>query len=265
MPIETDDGNSSEPLDLFGDQFGRALRHTADAFQPDGRPLVAGGHTRGRRLRRRRTAVVTAGVAVVALAGAGGGLAAGIGGTAHGQHRSQVAAPPAPVHRPSASPTPTGKPALTGQQVAGIFLSLLPKAKISGVVSRGTEDGIPYVHVVYDDGLGPAAVEVSIGMQEAEQCPAHPAPGTSCGVIHTRGGDVTVLKGYEYPDHRADTKDWVASYPRPNGAVVEISEWNAPQEKDAPVTRPTPPLSAKQLASIVTSPRWQRVIDALPQ
>ena len=57
----------------------------------------------------------------------------------------------------------------------------------------------------------------------------------------------------------------MADFRAASGAVVELSEWNSPQEKDAPITRPEPPLDAGQITAIVTSGHWQQVIAALSQ
>lgn len=268
MPIEQDDTNP------FGDELGDALRRTAGTFRPDARALVAGGHLRGRRLRRRRTAMVTAAVAAVAVAGAGGVMAAGLGTKgASGRGGSGVAA--APEH--PAGPTTTAAPAkqqpaahpkaLSAHQVETIFLRLLPRdGKVSEFVGRGTAQGVPYAHAVYDDGHGKAAVEAGVGAQgQTPGCPSpNPDPQTSCTLTHVNGGTLMIYKGFEYPDHRVETKNWYAEFQTASGAVVDFSEWNSSQEKGAPITRPEPPLTSAQITALLTSPLWQKVIDALP-
>ena len=131
--------------------------------------------------------------------------------------------------------------------------------------SRGTATGIPYAYAVLDDGHGPGALSFGVGLDEAApSCPATDDPGTSCTSRQVAGGTLTILKGYEYSDHRAETKDWDAFFVNAAGATVDLSEWNAAAEKGAPVSRPNPPLSSAQLAAIVTNPQWHRVIDAIP-
>lgn len=267
MPVDFDD----DPHGRCGEELSDALRRTADGFRPDTPALVASGHTRGRRLRRRRTAVVTAAVAAVAAAGVGGALAAAGGASGTSGHGGGVASAP---ERPAATTKQDGSrpEALTAKQVEELFVSLLPKTgTVSGVSGRGTGQGIPYAHAVYDDGHGKAAVEVGISAQGAmRSCPSpNPDPTTSCTVVPLRdfagnSGTLVILKGYEYSDHRAETKDWIASFRTSTGAVVELSEWNSPQEKDAALTRPEPPLNTVQITGIVTSPRWREVVDALP-
>lgn len=264
MPVEFDDAET------FGDDLGAAMRAAADTFQPaDTRGLVHDGHTRGRRLRRRRTAMVTAAVAAFAVAGAGGAVA-GLGGGSGGG--SGVASAP---QRPAVQGKPTARSAaaaahhkpLTAHQVEAVLIGLLPKkGQVSGVTGRGTEEGIPYAHVVYDDGHGKAAVEAYAQAEgQAPECPSpNPDPLTSCSLTHVRGGTLMIYKGFEYPDHRVETKDWSAVFVTASGAQVGVSEWNSPQEKDAPITRPEPPLTAVQLTAVVTAPAWRKVIDALP-
>ncbi|MBD0740376.1 hypothetical protein [Streptomyces sp. CBMA29] len=256
-----------EPIE-FEDELGDALRRTADTFQPeDSRGLVAEGHAYGRRLRRRRTAAITAGVAAFALIGVGGAL---VGGLAGGDGSGRVAAAPtkpAPTSHPeqSSSSAKPARPGMTAKQVMDVFLSTLPKGHIqkSTWTNRGTEEGIPLATVIFDNGL----VIAGVGRDEAvAPCPEtpDPDPNVSCTTTRVHGGTLTISKGYEYPDHRAETKNWSATFLTASGASVSLSEWNSRDEKDAPISRPNPPLSSAQLAKIATDPRWQRVIDALP-
>jgi hypothetical protein len=266
MPIEPIDPIESPEQYAFDDELGTALRRTADTFRPDdSRGLVAGGHAYGRRLRRRRNLSITAGVAAFAVLGVGGAL---VGGLAKNNGSSGVAAGPqklsattvAATLAPSAKP----RPSMTARQVTNLFVSMLPKGHITKLPGRGTDDG-PLAQVIFDDGKGPGLVEVGVGYEQApDPCPAVDLPGTSCTSSRVNGGMLTIYKGFEYPDHRVETKDWIATYVTRSGAVVDLSEWNSPQEKDAPITRQNPPLNSATLAKIVTDPRWQRVIDALP-
>jgi hypothetical protein len=266
-PDDQFDGPLAEPEDAA--LVGAALRRTAEALPPaDGRALMAAGYARGRVLRRRRTAAIATGVAVFALVGAGGVLAAGAG-HGHGGGGNVAAAPKQP--RPTGSTVETARtlPPVTAQQMSALLVSMLPKGRISGVEARGTDDDppVPYAHVVYDDGHGKAAIEVGVSPPSDTNggCSAAPDPGTSCTSTHVKGGTLSIFKGYEYSDRRADTKDWLATFVTPDGASVEVSEWNAAAEKDAPVSRPEPPLSGTRLGAVASDPRWKRVIDAMPE
>ena len=73
-----------------------------------------------------------------------------------------------------------------------------------------------------------------------------------------------MVKGYEYPDRRVETKLWTANLITPDGHQVSVSEWNAAAEKDAPITRDEPPLSAEQLTTLAAAQDWRGIADALP-
>lgn len=253
----------------FEDELGAALRRTADTFQPgDSRSLVDDGYAHGRRLRRRRTLMVTAGVAAFAAIGVGGVLA-GTLAKSDGAKNSGVASAPA---RPSAKATPAthqaaAHPPMTAKQVADLFLAMLPKGHATVLPGgRGTEDDMPAVNVLFDAGKGPGAVG-GYAQRDGNQpqgCPDPALPGTKCSVTHVRGGTLEIFQGYEYPDHRGGIKDWTATFYTAEGHEVGISEWNATAEKGAPRTLVNPPLTAAQLAAIVTDHRWQQVIAAIP-
>jgi hypothetical protein len=139
---------------------------------------------------------------------------------------------------------------------------------------QGTGDlvGTPYAAVVFDDGHGPGLVSVSLnpapagqGTASGTRCPDHAdTQFDACDRSTLADGSVLVLlKGYEYPDRRVDTKNWRATLTTGDGHVIEAMEWNSAAEKGAPDTRPDPPLTAAQLKSLVDLNRWRPVFDAL--
>lgn len=247
--------------------FTYALHRAADGFPPaDSRALVSAGHSRGRTLRRRRAAVVTAGAAVLALAGTGGVLAGTAGhGAGHG-----VTAASAPSRQTASSgahavDTAAGPRPVTAEQMEDLLISMLPPGTISARDGRGTDGDLPpLAQVVFDDGHGASEIAVSVEPDSGPPptCGDVIAAGDSCTQTHVRGGVLTVIKAWEYPDHRTDTKDWTAEFRAKDGSLVTVDEWNAPAEKGAPVSRPEPPLSAARLGSVATSPAWQRVVAA---
>ncbi|MBY8882276.1 hypothetical protein [Actinacidiphila acidipaludis] len=249
--------------------FTHALHRAADTFPPaDGLAMVTAGYARGRTLRRRRTAVVTAAAAVLALAGTGGVLATTSGHGAAGVNSGVTAASGASHGAATAGAhavdTAAGARPVSAQQMEDLLVSMLPPGTVSGRDGRGTDDELPpYAHVVFDDGHGASAIEVGVETDGATApgCDSVPT-GDSCTQTHVDGGTLTVLKTWEYPDHRTDTKDWLAEFQGKDGSLVTVSEWNAPAEKGAPVTRPEPPLSAGRLAAIATNPAWHRVAAA---
>ncbi|MGW5274329.1 hypothetical protein ACWEQP_17410 [Streptomyces sp. NPDC004044] len=243
-----------EDLDAFEGGLGDALRRTGEDFSVEGRPLVAGGIVRGRRgLRRRRVAAVTGSVAALAVVGFGASYTTGAFGDGLGQGRAGVAAQPnVQATGPSTKSSPGKGPQLSAQQVIERLEGLLPEGKVSGQTGRGTADRFgPSAHLVFDDGKGKAAIGVSVGAidpdgTQAEQqleCPDKTfVPYDSCrNETLADGSRLMVLRGYEYPDKRVDMKWWHAYLVTPDGYTVDASEWNAPAEKDADVSRAEPP------------------------
>ncbi|WP_051950880.1 hypothetical protein [Actinacidiphila yeochonensis] len=273
MPIDPEHAPHTDPAEAAeAAAFTTALHRTADGLPAaDGLSLVSAGYARGRTLRRRRAATVTAGAAVLALAGTGGVLATGAGhGAAHGgvANGPAVVAPPASSGRASGTPSPTATaaPGFTARQVEDLLVSMLPPGTISGREGRGTDSELPpYADVVFDDGHGLSSIGVSVQPDgQLPPCTQTKAGGYSCTQSHVHGGTLVVLKGYEYPDRRVDTKDWTAEFRASNGSLVTVDEWNAAAEKGAPVSRPEPPLSASRLGAIATNSTWQQVIAAMP-
>ncbi|MBC9728366.1 hypothetical protein [Streptomyces sp. TRM68367] len=249
--------------DPFEERFAAVLRDTGGAFDTDRGALAAGGQVRGRRIRLRRRAAVLGGAAGIALVGVGGTLLVPEGG---GKASTATAS----------TPTPTAPGAYTGQQLVSTLKALLPEGTFSGESGRGTGSGLPpSAHVVYDDGKGAAAISVGLNRVEpgseaargATRCPdkvltAHDSCTTS---TLPDGSRLMLLQGYEYPDRRKDTKWWSAELVTPQGQQVSVSEWNSAAEKDAPVSRPEPPLSVDELKKLATAPAWRRVAAALPE
>ncbi|WP_433891538.1 hypothetical protein [Streptomyces sp. CA-111067] len=268
MPFPPEDTPAS-PDSTEAAAFADALHRVADDLAPaDRRALMSAGFARGRTLRRRRTAAVTAGVAVLALAGGGGLLAATSGnGAGHTAATGTTTGVAAPALQNTASVASTASaPSYTARQVENLLVSMLPHGKISDRLGRGTEDTAPYAQLVFDDGHGPAEVSVVLQTQSdvPQNCAAAHAAGDYCRQTTVHGGTLTIWKGWEYSDHRNNTKEWMAEYRHQDGAQVSVSEWNAPSEKDVPASRPNPPLTAARLASIATAPAWNKVLAVTP-
>ncbi|WP_262387292.1 hypothetical protein [Streptomyces sp. TRM49041] len=252
-----------------------ALRRTGDAFgSDDGRRLVAGGVARGRRrVVRRRVGVVTGGVLGLALVSVGGVYAAGAlgggagGGGDRGNGGSSVAAPDGP--RPSTSVPPAGD--IGADRLIATFRKVVPRGELTDAVARGTADERgPMISGVLDDGQGRAAVGLgfyrtapnSVGTTECpdkvintyDDCTVEKLPG---------GAQLMIYQGYEYPDRREPTKLWRATYYK-NGIVTDLSAWNAPAEKGAPVSRTDPPFTPAEMKRIVTAEEWRPVAAAVP-
>ncbi|MFF9109323.1 hypothetical protein [Streptomyces sp. NPDC014805] len=274
MPIDPHSDPHSDPHgDPFEDRLSTALHQAGGTFETDRGALAAAGALRGRRLRLRRRAAVAGGITGVALAGVGGALLVpwGHGSSPAAPQQSSVAAQPHPGRS-------TAAPGVTGQQMIDTLQRLMPEGKFSGQQGRGTEGDRPvhpYATVVYDDGKGAAAVSVSINRvqpggldaRQAVQCPDRVyIPYDACTNSRLADGSVlTILQGYEYPDRRVDTKRWTAELVSPTGHHVSVSEWNAASEKDAPVSRPRPPLDPAGLTRLASAKEWRTLIDAMPR
>lgn len=260
------DTQRSEPLDPFEERLAAGLHDAGNAFETDRAALATAGALKGRRrLLRRRNAAVMSGAAGIALVGVGGALllpsgSPEVGGSATSTHAAAT----------TAAPTPFSANAMV--QTLG---RLLPHGAFKLSWPRGTNEGTsPYIHVVYDEGKGASAIDVSLGRVEpgsdearqVTQCPGKALTHyDACGTSRLADGSVVmVLQGYEYPDRRVDTKLWTAELVTPQGQHVSINEWNAAAEKDSPVTRPQPPLSSAQLKNIAAASPWRDLIDAMP-
>ncbi|MFF3329110.1 hypothetical protein ACFYWX_06030 [Streptomyces sp. NPDC002888] len=270
MPVNQHSDPNSSP---FEDQLSAALHEAGGAFDADRGALAAAGQVRGRRLRLRRRAAVAGGAAGLALVGVGGALLLPGGGSSDPSTAGgNVAAPP----KAKASATPTRGP-VSGDELVQMLEKLLPKGTFSNPQARGTHEDAPlppYAQVVFDDGKGAAAVSVGLnqvqpGGTQARQladCPDKLLAGyDSCDVTRLKDGSVVkVVKGYEYPDRRVDTKLWAADLVTPTGQHVSVSEWNSAAEKGAGISRDEPPLSPAQLKEVASAEVWRGVVDAIP-
>ncbi|MCG7206970.1 hypothetical protein [Streptomyces arenae] len=271
MPVEQQHSDSDS--DPFERELSAALRRTGGGFDTDRAALADAGTAQGRRLRRRRRAAVLGGAAGVALVGVGGAVAVSWGGSSSTRPPAAVSTNPHVTASPSA-----GRP-VTSDDMIGTLEKLLPAGKVRQAEGRGVdpEDPLvdPYAQLVYDDGHGAAAISVAVNRvlpggtdaRQVTQCPDKIyIPYDSCVTSHLPDASVvTVVKGYEYPDRRVDTKLWTANLVTPDGHHVSVSEWNAAAEKDAPISRQEPPLSAAQLKVLAAAKEWRGVVDAIPE
>ncbi|MDN3269894.1 hypothetical protein [Streptomyces sp. MA15] len=260
--------------DLFEDRFAAALRDTGHSFRTDDpATLVTGGRARGRRTQLLRRTAVLGGAAGVALAGVGGALL--LPSDAADPRRTSAAAGPATTASPSAA-SPSPATAFSGDDVLRSLKELLPRGTYLEEEAQGTESLMPpHARVVFDDGGGAAAVGLSLdrvepGSEQARElanCPDEAlVPHDDCTSAKLPDGSRLMLfRGYEYPDRRVETRWWNAELVTPQGHHVSLSEWNAPAQKDAPVSRPRPPLTVEQLKEVVTADVWRRVVDAMPR
>ncbi|MEU3251951.1 hypothetical protein [Streptomyces sp. NPDC006997] len=274
MPVGPDipGGRPGEPsADPFEGRLEAALREAGGGFETDGAALVTAGQARGRRLRLRRRAAVLGSVASLALVGVGGALVLPGSGGGSG---AEEASPAASRQQVATSPTAPAVDPVTGDAMLTALKELLPDGDVSQEQSGGGSQGSAYATVVYDDGQGGGALGVTVdlmdprdeGTAQMTTCPDKTAVSyDSCDSTKLSDGSaLMLLQGYEYPDRRVDTKLWQAHLVTPEGYHVSVAEWNAEAEKDAPVTRPEPPLTLAQLETIATADVWRDAAASLP-
>ncbi|ATW52726.1 hypothetical protein CGZ69_19665 [Streptomyces peucetius subsp. caesius ATCC 27952] len=155
------------------------------------------------------------------------------------------------------------------------FKGLLPEGRTTREDGSGiTKDPkgqlhSPYVHLVFDDGRGAAAMGLGVSVvdpagesaADSVTCPSQALmQHDACNEETLSDGSRYMLfQGYEYPDRREDTKVWRATLVTSKGVKVDASEWNAPAEKGAQVSRPIPPLTATQMKALVTNEAWRTI------
>ncbi|MFE2033080.1 hypothetical protein ACFXBB_07410 [Streptomyces scopuliridis] len=261
---------SEQPFEApFEDGLGEALRRTGETFAPTDRAaLVDAGLTRGRRrVARRRAATVTGSVLALAAVGIGGAYGGGLLGAGQGGGQggeTSVAA---------SAPTPTGSAPGTAADLIAILTGLLPGGELKNPTTSGSDiPGFRSVRGVFDDGKGEA--EISVGLSRAEgteadqqvTCPEKVFNAyDDCAETELADGSrLMVFQGYEYPDRREDTKHWRAVLLTSDGFLVDASEYNAPAEKGAEISRVDPPLNPAQLKALVTSDEWRAPLNELP-
>ncbi|MGA5823408.1 hypothetical protein ACPC54_36775 [Kitasatospora sp. NPDC094028] len=267
--------------DKFEDDLLVAMTRTGEGFRTEQGELVAGGYQLGRRRwRRRSAAAVVGGAAALALVGGSAFYLSGsTGGSPAAADTVSAASAPSTgaAGTAPATATPAAAPAakpISGAEVLATFQALLPKGQVTDAQGHGTDEhkGIgAYAQLVFDDGQGKSLMGVSLQKHRPSQNQPRTCPADftinwidSCAVTTLPDGSTLMLnQGHEYSDHRATTKEWFASLTRPDGAEIFFNEWNAAQEKGAPDSRPTPPITLDQMKALVTDKSWDKLLSSL--
>ncbi|MBD0707659.1 MULTISPECIES: hypothetical protein [unclassified Streptomyces] len=255
----------------FEDQLGAVLRRTGDTFAAgDRRALVDGALVRGRRRLVRRRLAVTGGALALAAVGLGGVYGGSLLDPAGATTTASVAAAPALGSSAAPGKRPPGENEIPVKDIADVLKAHSPK----GTWEFGDLSGTGQSALgVFDDGKGKAAVSVGLysapgtgeGGKDQVTCPDKVlVPFDACSSRTLPNGDrLMVLQGYEYPDKREETKNWRAVLLTKDGFLVDASEYNAPAEKGASVTRKNPPLGPDQLKALVTTADWRPLLARL--
>ncbi|MFE0334314.1 hypothetical protein, partial [Streptomyces sp. NPDC058955] len=197
--------------------------------------------------------------------------------------KAGVAAAPKTGGSPTAEPAPesSGEPASDALKPG---MAEIPLSRIADVIKANTPagewrfDGLDGkgqgISGVYDDGKGEAAVGVFLNRagRSAEAgvdmvtCPEKAyVPYDACETGKLPDGSRwMVFQGYEYPDKREETKSWRATLLTKDGFLIDASEYNAPAEKGAAISRENPPFTAAQMKALVTADAWRPLLDQIP-
>ncbi|MEU3480148.1 hypothetical protein ACI2LO_09650 [Streptomyces sp. NPDC033754] len=285
MPQNEGSPHDGAPHEGFEEELGAVLRSTGEGFSVDGRhELVEGGLTRGRRRLVRRRLAVTGGALALAAVGIGGVYGGSLLHTGGTSTAAGVAAAP----KPTTAPAETKEPSPEEQRRREMRMreAQLPVKDIAAVLQANTPagdwqfenlDGMgQHALGIYDDGNGKASV--SVGFQRAAPGDGEAGSGQvtcpskvhvdfdSCDEDKLPGGDrLMVIQGYEYPDRREETKNWRAVLLTKDGFLINASEYNAPAQKGAAISRENPPFTAAQLKALVTADDWRPLLGKLPK
>lgn len=269
------DGRDETDMPFEAD-LAHALDRTTDSLEPDVGALLRGAVTRGRGLRRRRTAGFLATGAVTCSVVAAAALV--VPGMLH-RHQD-----PEPV-RAAAS-----RSAITGGQMIQALEGTFPGGRFSEVKGQGNKPSDPYdgavanASLILDDGKGPASVGVSA---QKFKLPLRDVEGLSCdgwqrspGDTCTRSdlasstevpGGAVLLVERNTPKNQAPgpaTSRWTVTVTmKSTGAQLRMVQWNSPgggtgAEVPTP-TRTAPPLTDQQAVAALTGPAWAPILSAL--
>lgn len=147
---------------------------------------------------------------------------------------------------------------ITPQIAVQTLVDILPASGNVSDFAGESLDGQVAGQLVFDDGHGRAEIDLSITLPSGGvtgTCQSLPtSPCTRYGRLWT----VQTTVGREFPNNgnRYNAATVHARGFRSDGLVIEVTEWNAPTEKDSAPSRDLPPFSLSQMESIVTSPKW---------
>jgi hypothetical protein len=209
-------------------------------------------------------------VAAVVVVGAVVPIALLVGGASGSHNYATTHVPAAAVAAsltPSATtllPSGTAGDSITPQAAAQILITLLPRAgKITDLSGQFTTN-FATSQLVYDDDRGAAQLSIAVGEGQGFVCVTQ--PGTPGCQTLPNGDQIFVSQGLEYPPGKprssseAGVVSWDVQLQRPDGVLVDVTEWNAPTEKDSSPSRPEPPFTLSELTVIASSDRWQMTI-----
>ncbi|MFI8368707.1 hypothetical protein [Streptomyces sp. NPDC085466] len=263
----------------FADELGSVLRSTGESFALDGRPeMVSGGLARGRRRLLRRRLAVTGGALALAAIGVGGVYAGSVVTPAGPADKASVAAAPERTGDTSATERATpdtlkpGEAEIPLSEIADVVKANTPAGQWRFDGLDGTGQGLSGT---YDDGRGEAAFGVLLSRAGNTDesganmitCPSQAyTPYDDCTEDKLPDGSrLMIIQGYEYADKREETKNWRATLLTTDGFLIDVNEYNAPEQKGAAISRDTPPFTPAQLKALVTADDWRPMLQLIPK
>ncbi|GHF54752.1 hypothetical protein GCM10010218_40040 [Streptomyces mashuensis] len=264
MPLDDHDHD-----DAFARRLSAALENAAHACPPPSTDLVGRATERGRRMRRARAFQVGAGCTALTLVALGGTLL-GTGGAGDATAPRDV--PPAA----SGPARPATAPVISGEEMAAILKSLMPKdgtvSDASGTGSAGAGDKnrtALTAKLTYTDTHGTTGVDIAVrrlepGDRPGGCLPVEVRPYDTCEA-HTLpdGSTLYTTKSYTHPNADTGQRRWYAELATADDAVLFLQEFGGGGEK-ASGSGAAPALSVEQLGEIVRSPAWRKAVAALP-
>jgi hypothetical protein len=178
-----------------------------------------------------------------------------------------------------ASPTPARpsatRPVASSGSVVQVLRALLPAGVITQESSQGADpqQAVPTVgRVVFDDGHGAAAITAGVIRlplpvpTALSTCPYRSQrPYDQCTQqLLANGSELVIDQSYLNPLQPHGLKLWSALLTYANGAQISLAQINAASPTSAAASRPTPPLTSRQLSTVATSNLWAPLISVTP-
>ena len=237
-------------------QLADLMHRATENLEPVTPDLLERSVQQGVRLRRRRRRTTILGVTGASAAVATAGLIAG--GIQLVGSPSEAAVGAAPL--PAAKPAPTAKPAqVTPKQTLATLRSLIerPGRKLTQPETWGGGDFTGAAYVV-DDGKGASRIDVMLsGGGEGNPCAT---PSAACTTLPDGSVLYALADQPEYSDRRNDKEGVISNYVvlfRPDGRNINLTSYNAPDEKGIQHTRKKPLFSVADLSALARSKDWK--------
>ncbi|TDW14996.1 hypothetical protein [Kribbella kalugense] len=233
------------------DSLPDLMRRATEDLEPATPELVARGISRGKVLRRRRTALASLSGAAAVLAT----VCIIVGSTQFLQHGA------APTVAPAGPPTsrPAKKHPVTPAESLATLAQLLPSGlrATEPTSSGGNGSNMNDATIRLDDGKGSSLLTLSVSTGDPiTDC--NPFPPGSCTVQPNRSVYVVRDNKPLYTDqpNPGGLRQTAVELFHPDGTQISLTSYNAPKDKGVEHSRPRPLLTVAQLTQIAYSKQW---------